>query len=484
MKIVEQKKQNNCPRVELLRIVQAHGVGSTGLPKKDWVKDGSFPVIGQGENYIEGWTNREDLVIKPKSGLVLYGGHTRRTKYIEKPFVPGPNAKILAPYSMLKSKYLFYFLKQVYIRDRGYADHFPEVRKALIPVPSLKEQDRIIAKLEELLSELDVAIAEIKKVQEQIETYRQAVLKSAFEGKFTKKWREKHSESNTVSNLLARIREERLRKSKKLESYYKKIYSKEISNGETSNWLAIPSKWIFVRIGELCDFLTKGTTPKADDLHGGKGEIPFIKVYNLTFSGLLDFSVNPTFVDRKTHDGFLARSKVYPNDILMNIVGPPLGKVSLVPGDHPEWNINQAIAIFRPLPGLVTKYIMYFLLSQSSVRAMMKKSKATAGQFNLTLEICRDALIPFCSHEEQEQIVLEIEQRLSVADSIDGAIKTNFKKSEALRQSILKKAFEGGLVKQDPKDESAEELLERIKEEKVKIETEMKKARKKLKLKI
>ena len=100
---------------------------------------------------------------------------------------------------------------------------------------------------------------------------------------------------------------------------------------------------------DVCHFITKGTTPKGDGIikKHSAGLVPYLKVYNLSFDGSLLFDDEPQYVSQETHNGFLARSKVYPGDVLMNIVGPPLGKFALVTSEYPEWNINQAIAIFR-----------------------------------------------------------------------------------------------------------------------------------------
>ncbi len=129
-------------------VVQSYGSGTSGLPQSEWTERGRFPVIGQGSEFIEGWTDREDLLLTPKSAVVLYGGHTRRAKYVDRPFVPGPNVKILEPEERLDPKFLFYFLTQLRIESRGYADHFPEVRRCLVPVPPLAEQRRIAAILD------------------------------------------------------------------------------------------------------------------------------------------------------------------------------------------------------------------------------------------------------------------------------------------------------------------------------------------------
>lgn len=387
------------------------------------------------------------------------------------------------------------------------------------PLPPLKEQHRIVAKIEELFSELDKGIEYLKTAQAQLKVYRQALLKHAFEGKLTVKWREQRRAQQSVApakagaqplndmdsrptpsrglalrgndevgsrddepletadTLLKRIQQERAQR------YQQQLADWESSGKQgskpkapkslpplTAEELAelpeLPEGWVYVRAEEIAGFITKGTTPGKELLFDGAGDVPFIKVYNLTKTGFLDFSIDPTFVSSETHNGFLARSKVYPGDVLMNIVGPPLGKVSIVPSTYPEWNINQAIAIFRSKI-ISNKFLAAYLAHEPTVRSMMRKSKATAGQFNLTLEICRETLIPLCCEQEQKEIELLIEAKLSEVDQLDQTITIALQQAEALRQSILKKAFSGQLVPQDPNDEPASELLARIKAERL-----------------
>lgn len=292
-------------------------------------------------------------------------------------------------------EYLYYFLQGRYAllntKKKGTGTPHLDVNvlnQQKLAVPSYKEQKRIVARIEELFSELDSGVETLKKTKQQLAVYRQAVLKAAF----------------AVTDAP------------------------------------------FRRLEELCFFITKGTTPRKASMSSGTGEIPFIKVYNLTSDNSLDFSINPTFVSGETHKGFLGRSIVYPGDVLMNIVGPPMGKVSIVPDTYPEWNINQAIARFRCLNGLCNKYLAYFLGYSDTIRKMTSKAKATAGQFNLTLEICRDIQIPIPPVEKQKQIVVEIESRISVCDRIENTIDAALQEAESMRQSILKTAFEGGVL--------------------------------------
>ena len=295
----------------------------------------------------------------------------------------------------IDAKYLYYHLlyKWRHINSgKQYGSTVRYVRMSnftsyTIPVPSEDEQKRIVAKIEELFSELDNGVETLKKIKQQLAVYRQAVLKEAFD----------------ISNF--------------------------------------PRK----KLQDLCYFITKGTTPPKKSMTNYTGEIPFIKVYNLTFDNTLDFTIEPTFVDNETHNGFLERSICVPGDVLMNIVGPPMGKVSIIPAIYSQWNINQAIARFRCLDILDNKYLAYFLGYSGTVEKMKSQAKATAGQFNLTLEICRNIEIPVPPIEKQKEIVFEIETQLSQQENIEKTVDTALQQAEAMRQSILKKAFKGEL---------------------------------------
>ncbi len=295
---------------------------------------------------------------------------------------------------LASSKYLYHYLfyKKRKLVSQGIGGAQPNISQTILkdldfPLPPIPIQQAIVSKIEELFSELDKGIESLITARQQLRTYRQCLFKTMFSG--------------TINNL--------------------------------------------VKLTDVCDFITKGTTPSKDEMYVVQGDIPFLKVYNLTFSGLIDFTINPTFVNKATNNGLLKRSIVLPGDVLMNIVGPPLGKVSLVPNSYQEWNINQAIVRFRCKTSLYNKFLMYFLLFDNTIKEYSKKAKATAGQFNLTLEICREIELNLPPISDQVKLVQELESRLSVADKMKESITQGLQKAATLRQSILKKAFEGKL---------------------------------------
>lgn len=343
-----------------------------------------------------------------------------------------------------------------------------------LPLPPRNEQTRIVEKLEELLGDLDAGVTELKAAQKKLTQYRQSLLKAAVEGVLTADWRARNPPRETGADLLARILQERRARweaqqlarfeaqGKNPPKNWQARYPEPIAP-DTTELPALPPRWIWASAEQLCEFITKGTTPRKETASATRS-IPFIRVTNLTEQGVLDFS-DQVFVTEETHHGFLSRSVVYPDDVLMNIVGPPLGQVSLVPETFAEWNINQAIAIFRAVAGVLPEYICHYLLSPNAQSWLGARAKTTAGQTNLTLELCRQLPVPLPPTEEQHQLVESANQLLlSTRDAIR-AIESVNRQSTAQRQNLLKAAFSGQLVSQHPTDEPASTLLARIRAE-------------------
>lgn len=341
----------------------------------------------------------EKYILKENDLLISLTGNVGRVALLNKEYLPAALnqrvACIRIKDSYVDKKYLFYYLNQ-----RKFIDDCIKASKGVaqlnlstkwlesyqLDIPPIKEQECIVAKIEELFSDLDNAVETLKATKAQLKLYKQAVLKSAF--------------SRCI----------------------------ELKKAE-----------------DLCFFITKGTTPKKAEFQLEDKSIPFIKVYNLTFDGSLDFTIEPTFIAKSIHETSLARSIVYPGDVLMNIVGPPMGKVSIVPSSYDEWNINQAIARFRCKEELNNRYLAYFLMSSETVEKMSKQTKATAGQFNLTLETCRNIDIPVCSINEQLKIVDNLDTQLTAYNNIEKTVNDALQQATSMRQSILKQAFEGRL---------------------------------------
>lgn len=366
------------------------------------------PVLTAGKSFIKGYTN-ETVGIFNDLPVIIFDDFTTANKFVNFPFkVKSSAMKILKPKNTFSNiKFAFYYMQTLNVCTDTHKRYWISVySKFNIPLPPISEQQAIVSKIEELLSELDNGKQHLLTAQKQLKVYRQSLLKWAFEGRFGFAQRSPNS----------------------------------VKEGE------LPKGWKWVKTSEVIDTINNGYTPTKEYLSEGNGEIPFIKVYNLNFDGSLNFKKNPTFIPEAIHKKKLLRSICYPNDVLINIVGPPLGKVSIVTNQYPEWNINQAIVLFRPNQKIISKYISYLLQNHVTILWLENTSKATAGQWNVKVSTCREIPIPLPSIEEQQFIVNELESKLTVCDKLEETINQSIQQSETLRQSILKKAFEGKLI--------------------------------------
>jgi type I restriction enzyme, S subunit len=387
-----------------------------------------------------------------KPGDVLYG---RLRPYLNKVFRPTFEGLCSAEFIVfpenerIDGRYLQYFLNSgAFLRfathlnagDRPRVD-FDQIAPYKIPVPTRARQREIVAELEKQFSRLDEAVANLQRVKTNLKRYRASVLKAAVEGRLVEteatQARREGRTYETGEQLLQRILEERQ------AQWAGKGKYKEPEPPVLDGLSALPDGWVHATTEQMCEQIASGSTPSPEAMFSAAGDVPFLKVYNLTFDGSLDFTLKPTFVSNATHQGMLARSRSIPGDVLMNIVGPPLGKVSIVPTEYPEWNINQAIVTFRPSSGLVNQLLAHWLLARPVLSRLERTAKATAGQHNLQVSTCRKLPIPVPPLAEQARIVVEVDRHLSIIREVEAEVDANLKRAQALRQSVLQRAFSG-----------------------------------------
>jgi type I restriction enzyme S subunit len=202
--------------------------------------------------------------------------------------------------------------------------------------------------------------------------------------------------------------------------------------------------WPLVPAAAACTAVQSGGTP-ANNPFTATGDVPFLKVYNIV-NQQVAFDYKPQFITRSTHRSELKRSVVLPGDVLMNIVGPPLGKVALVLAAYPEWNINQALVLFRPKPFLSPEFLYYVLREGSEIRRIEADYRGSAGQSNISLSQSRAFLLPVPSPEEQAEIVKRIRAAFALADAVDRRLMAALARADRLPHAILTRAFTGQLT--------------------------------------
>lgn len=354
-----------------------------------------------------------------------------------------------------------------------------------ICLPPLPEQRAIVKKIESLFSELDHGIASLKQAQDQLKIYRQAVLKKAFEGKYTEE--KNYGNSDDLDSYVFEIKnakesyfqsqlkcwlEEKLfweqsnsNKSKPRKPSRSPII--EISKDVVDNLPKLKSNWewttlshVTLQIGDIDHKMPKTIDDGIPYL--STGDIG--KGHGLRFETAKQISV-------EDYKRLSLKIKPNRNDIIFPRYGT-IGRNIIVETDR-DFLVSYSCAILKNIPELVNhKFIYYYTLSPLAIKEIERNVVQTT-QANIGIKSIQGFHLPFCLKEEQNQIVQEIESRLSVCDHIEASIKENLAKSEALRQSILKKAFAGKLLTREELAACKKEkdwctgaaLLDRIKNE-------------------
>jgi restriction endonuclease S subunit len=224
-----------------------------------------------------------------------------------------------------------------------------------------------------------------------IKQLRQAFLREAMQGKLCQA--EPVKAQQTVQQLLAKIKAEKAKliaeKKLKKEKELPPIAEDEIP-------FEIPEHWAWCRLGEVA-YITSGSTPSQDSFVE-KG-IPYIKMYNLR-NQKIDFFHKPQYIKEEVHNGQLKRCRAYSGDVIMNIVGPPLGKIAIIPESLPECNFNQAAVLIRPMIKSMNYFIFWYLNEMSEINSI--DTKGVAGQANISVTQSHNMRIPLPPLHEQE----------------------------------------------------------------------------------
>ena len=312
---------------------------------------------------------------------------------------------------------------------------------------------------------------------------KNSILQMAVQGKLVPQ----DPNDEPASVLLERIRaeKERLIKEKKIKreknpsvifkgadnTPYEKI-GDEVRSLADEVPFDIPDSWEWVRISSIAALVTKGTTPRGGNVAYSDNGIGFLRAENVAGLDRLDLS-KLNHIDEATHTGFLKRSILAADDVLITIAGT-LGRTAIVKEENLPLNANQAVAIIRLVDShsVDLRYLVYALNAPAIQDKLTAQKKITAIP-NLTLEIISDCLVPIPPLNEQRRIVKHFALFVPQIAEYEGkqtelnALNTGF--PEALKKSILQEAVQGKLVPQDPSDEPAEALLERIRAEKQRL---------------
>ena len=423
---------------------------------------------------------------KFNSGDLLYG---KLRPYLNKVYISdfegvcSTDLLVFPKNELLSSMFLLYrFLCRDFV---NYASHnvsgvnlprvnFQTLSRFKIPLPPLPEQHRIVAKIEELFTKLDAGINELYKAQSQLKRYRQSVLKSAFEGKLTEAWRAEHQdEIEPASVLLERVLTERRKKweTEQLEQMrakekmpkddkWKAKYKEPVAP-DMIELPKLPKGWTWATVEQLSTKIQYGSSKKTDADSNG---VPVLRMGNIVDGKIV---LNNLKYLPKEHNEFpeLLLNK---GDLLFNRTNSRelVGKTAVYTGIPNPCSFASYLIRVRFHPSIDSMIAAYYINSVYGKDWILSVVSQQAGQANVNGTKLKLLAVPMPPEKEQQVLVEEVERHLFAADEVEKTITAELKRAEQLRQSILKKAFSGKLVSQDPNDEPASILLERIKAEK------------------
>lgn len=342
--------------------------------------------------------------------------------------------------------------------------HLPGRVLAAVPiqVAPAPEQHRIVAEIEKQFTRLDAAVANLERVKANLKRARASVLKAAVEGRLVPTEaslaQAEGRDYEPASVLLERILEERERKHEEAQegAKRKKKYKPPVEP-DTEGLPELPDGWVWSSVDQLCAEVTDGDhqpPPTSDE------GVPFLVIGNVR-TGRLNFEGCRRVTD-SYYDELAWKRRPDSNDLLYTVVGS-FGIPVRVPDDR-QFCVQRHIAILKAPQQGTKDYLLHAMASQRFYQAASKKATGTA-QKTVGLKSLRGLAVPLPPAAEQGRVVVEIERRLSVVEAVEGAVALNLARCNRLRQSILKRAFEGKLVTQGPGDEPASELLARVQAE-------------------
>lgn len=324
----------------------------------------------------------------------------------------GRGLTAIRPSEILNLKYLLHYFRyfEAQLQQKGTGTTFKAITQDVIknlevPIPSLEEQERIVARIEELFSELDNGVETLRKTKQQLAVYRQAVLKQAFKGHFT-----------NHENL--------------------QIELEWVSATESSKLPEIPSEWRYVALSKLGD-LGRGKSkhrPRNDARLFEDGKYPFIQTRDVKAAKRYITEYNKMYGEFGSQ-----QSKLWPQGTLCITIAANIAETAFLGIDA---CFPDSVVGFTPFEFVSSEYVKHFIESQKL--RLWAFAPATA-QKNINLDTLENLIIPYCSLNEQKSVVAEIESRMTICDNIEKTVDTALQQAEAMRQSILKQAFEGEL---------------------------------------
>ena len=440
------------------------------------IEQGTGKLSGHGQS-----SEVKSTKAKFSEGDLLYG---KLRPYLNKVWIASfdgvcsTDILVFPPAEKVSQKYLYYrllssdFVQYANAKSSG-VNHprvsYKKVSQFEVGLPSLSEQRRIVAKIEELFSDLEAGVADLKRVKKQLQRYRQSVLQAAVEGRLTKAWREER-DTESADKLLERILEERQKKwekqyrwerydskDKEPPSGWKKRYKEPKAPAKAEDLPKVPNGWLWTSLDALTwnnvDY--RGKTP------------PYAESGILTVSagnvkeGQITFESRRKYVSEETYSEWLTRGEPEPGDLIITTEAP-VGETALLPSDD-TYLLTRRVLACQTLE--VKNRFLQMCFSAGATRHHLDSNSRGTTVPRILKKVLFKTPLPLPPIEEQRRIVEAADRLLSIAEEATQTVECEIKRAERLRQSILKQAFSGQLVEKEKRSGKVGEMLPLFDEE-------------------
>ncbi len=355
------------------------------------------------------------------------------------------NVMALVPSEATTSRFLFYYMCQVDLGASTRGGAVPSLRKGdvgnlEILLPPLPEQRRIVARIEALFSRLDAGVAALKKAKAQLQRYRQSVLAAAVTGELTQAWRKQNPDVEPAEKLLERILDERRKQWTGRRKY------KEPIAPAVKGLPEIPVSWTWSSPAQLSapEDYSLGIGPFGSNLKVSDytdAGVPLVFVRHIRAN---DYDLTPKFVSEEKASELKAHS-VDPGDLLITKMGEPPGDAALYPESRPHAIITADCIKLRLTNLIISKSFFVDAINSELVAKQIAPITRGVAQKKISLDRFRDIALPLPPLAEQQQIVAEVETRITAIDQLEAELDRQLTRSNRLRQSTLASAFPGQL---------------------------------------
>jgi len=380
----------------------------------EYSEDYKTPVLTAGKSFVLGKTNEVNGIFNSLP-VIIFDDFTTANKFVNFSFkVKSSAMKILkAKSETVNIKFVYYYMQTIRVTIDTHKRHWISVFSKLpIPSPTFVEQQAIVSKIEELLSDLENGKQQLQTAQQQLKVYRQSLLKWAFEGKLT---RLNHDSSDLHD-------EHDLNMAAESQIEY-------IKNQESYN---LPKGWKWVKLGDVCHNVEYGSATKSKKV----GKVPVLRMGNIQ-NGRFEWE-DLVFTDDDVEiEKYLLRK----NDVLFNRTNSAklVGKTAIYKGERPAIFAGYLIRINRIESMVDATYLTYYLNTHFAKRYGNSVRSFGVNQSNINGTKLKTYPIPLCPLEEQQLIVDKLENKLTICDKIEETISHSLQQAETLWQSILKK---------------------------------------------